>query len=168
MEGTPKQLTPEEIAKLEKSRTISDANFLEKGAEYVVDDNGNKHLRITDEQLEGLNKEEARKKIKATEEKYGAEMAGTETIEQFQSKMELIMSLKEKDLVSYVKRGERHRGVFLARIIKVNLSHKNPSVACIVYTEYGGHGADYFTERNLYIPDIISIRKGVNFEEESN
>jgi len=40
----PNQPTPEEQAELEKSRTISDAELLEKGAEYVVDENGNKRL----------------------------------------------------------------------------------------------------------------------------
>lgn len=35
-----KQYTPEEIAGLEKSRTISDAELLKGGAEYVVDEKG--------------------------------------------------------------------------------------------------------------------------------
>ena len=34
----PKQYTPKEIAEIEKSRTISDAELLKGGAEYVVDE----------------------------------------------------------------------------------------------------------------------------------
>lgn len=41
MEG-PKQKTPEEIAALEKSRTISDAELLKGGAEYKVNEKGEK------------------------------------------------------------------------------------------------------------------------------
>lgn len=51
-EGTPKY-TPEQIAELEKSRTISDAELLKGGAEYVVDEKGEKRLEITKKQLEG-------------------------------------------------------------------------------------------------------------------
>lgn len=57
MEG-PKQRTPEEIAKLEKSRTISAAELLKDGAEYVVGRNGEKILRITKEQKSLLAKED--------------------------------------------------------------------------------------------------------------
>lgn len=51
-EGTPKY-TPEQIAELEKSRTISDAELLKGGAEYVVDEKEEKRLEITKKQLEG-------------------------------------------------------------------------------------------------------------------
>ena len=53
MEG-PKQKTSEEIVEIEKSRTISDAELLRDGAEYVINEGGGKHLRITDEQFEKL------------------------------------------------------------------------------------------------------------------
>lgn len=45
----PKQYTPEEIAELEKSRTISDAELLKDGAEYKVDEKGEKMLVIDKE-----------------------------------------------------------------------------------------------------------------------
>ena len=38
----PKQYTPEEIAGLEKSRTISDAELLKGGAQYSVNEKGEK------------------------------------------------------------------------------------------------------------------------------
>ncbi|MDO8669033.1 MAG: hypothetical protein Q7K65_01930 [Candidatus Buchananbacteria bacterium] len=41
---SPKKYTPEEIADLEKSRTISDAELLKKGSKYEIDEEGNKHL----------------------------------------------------------------------------------------------------------------------------
>ena len=50
-EGKPKY-TPEQIAELEKSRTISDAELLKGGAEYVVDEKEEKRLGITKKQLE--------------------------------------------------------------------------------------------------------------------
>lgn len=43
----PKEYTPEEIAKFEKSRTISDADLLRRGAEYKIDDSGEKRLDTT-------------------------------------------------------------------------------------------------------------------------
>ena len=50
MEGTPKQYTNEEIAEMEKSRTISDGNLLEGGAEYVVNDKGGLDFVATPDQ----------------------------------------------------------------------------------------------------------------------
>ncbi|MEK7136265.1 MAG: hypothetical protein AAB821_01610 [Patescibacteria group bacterium] len=47
----PKQKTQEKIAEIEKSRTISDAELLKGGAEYVVDTSGMKRLVLNTEQL---------------------------------------------------------------------------------------------------------------------
>ncbi len=47
----PKQYTPEEIAEMEKSRTISDAELLKGGAEYIVSEEGEKVLHATEEQI---------------------------------------------------------------------------------------------------------------------
>lgn len=53
----PKQYTPEEIAQLEKSRTISDAELLEGGAEYKINEKGEKeNLLITNEQESKFHK----------------------------------------------------------------------------------------------------------------
>lgn len=51
--------TPGEQAKIEKERTISDAELLKGGAEYVVDENGEKILSVTIEQCDSLEKEHA-------------------------------------------------------------------------------------------------------------
>lgn len=52
MEFKPKQYTPEEITRLEKSRTISDAELLKDGAEYMVGPEGQEPvLNPTDEQI---------------------------------------------------------------------------------------------------------------------
>ncbi|OHA79291.1 MAG: hypothetical protein A2747_02510 [Candidatus Yonathbacteria bacterium RIFCSPHIGHO2_01_FULL_44_41] len=53
----PKQYTLEEIAEMEKSRTISDANLLIKGAEYFFDKKGEKKLDATNMQEEYLEYE---------------------------------------------------------------------------------------------------------------
>lgn len=50
----PKQYTLEEIAEMEKSRTISDAELLKDGAEYVVGEEGGKRLETTVEQQKRL------------------------------------------------------------------------------------------------------------------
>ena len=55
MEGE-KQYTPEEIAKLEKSRTISDADLLRGGAEYKVDEGGDKQLFLSEDQMDNYQK----------------------------------------------------------------------------------------------------------------
>ncbi len=46
----PKQHTPEEIAKLEKSRIFHDADLLEGGADYIADSSGSVRLEITPKQ----------------------------------------------------------------------------------------------------------------------
>ena len=54
-EGKPKQHTPEEIARIEKSRTLSDAELLKGGAEYAIDDLGNKTvIDISEDQIEKI------------------------------------------------------------------------------------------------------------------
>lgn len=47
----PKNYTPEEMAEIEKGRTITDAQFLESGSEYKFDEKGRKSLLLTEEQL---------------------------------------------------------------------------------------------------------------------
>ena len=44
----PKQYTPEEIANLEKSRTISDAELLKGGAEYLIEESSDKKLIVAE------------------------------------------------------------------------------------------------------------------------
>jgi len=51
------ELTNEEIAKIEKTRAISDADLLKGGAEYEIDDNGDKKLIPTNEQIEAARLE---------------------------------------------------------------------------------------------------------------
>lgn len=46
--------SPEEIAKIEKERTISDAELLKGGAEYEINESGEKILEPTREQLEKI------------------------------------------------------------------------------------------------------------------
>lgn len=48
--------TPEEQAKTEKERTLSDADLLKKGAEYVVDELGEKRLEVTGQQIADLKR----------------------------------------------------------------------------------------------------------------
>lgn len=60
--------TPEEMAQLEKSRTISDANLLKDGAEYEFNEKGEKVLKITETQQEELHdgfEREEREKVEA-------------------------------------------------------------------------------------------------------
>jgi hypothetical protein len=50
MEEPSKQFSPEEIAQIEKSRTISDADLLKGGAGYNITENGDKTLHATESQ----------------------------------------------------------------------------------------------------------------------
>jgi len=54
---SPKKYTPEEIADLEKSQTIFEAELLKGGAEYEIDEKGHKHLVATEEQKNKLHSE---------------------------------------------------------------------------------------------------------------
>lgn len=56
-EGVPQQPSPEEMAKTEKERALSDAELLKGGAEYKFDDEGNKTLEVTGEQVDGVKEE---------------------------------------------------------------------------------------------------------------
>lgn len=52
------KLSPEEIADIEKARTISDASLLEDSAKWTIDENGEKtNLEITAEQHATINVE---------------------------------------------------------------------------------------------------------------
>ena len=52
-EGPPER-TPEEIAEIEGSRTLSDAELIKGGAEYKADERGEAKLLVTDEQVEEI------------------------------------------------------------------------------------------------------------------
>lgn len=56
--GEPTMPTPEEQAKLEKSRTISDAELLKDGAWYVINEDGEKILKVNDYQIAELAEKE--------------------------------------------------------------------------------------------------------------
>ena len=63
MEGAPKQYTNEEIAEMEKSRTMSDAELLKRGAEYHLNKNNEIDNLIVngltiDKQIKSLDIEE--------------------------------------------------------------------------------------------------------------
>ncbi len=53
----PKMPSPEEMAKIEKERALSDAELLKGGAEYKFDEKGNRRLNATDEQIEKAGEE---------------------------------------------------------------------------------------------------------------
>ena len=53
------RLSHEEIAKIEKERTLNDAEALKSGAEYVIDEEETKQLLFTDEQIESTRREMA-------------------------------------------------------------------------------------------------------------
>ena len=68
----PKQYTPEEIAQLEKSRTISDAELLKGGAEYVVDEKGEKeNLLVSEEQKNFLENRKLQETIDILNNAFG-------------------------------------------------------------------------------------------------
>lgn len=54
---TPKMPSPEEMAEIEKARTLFDAELLKDGAEYKFDEIGQKNLELTEEQIERAKKE---------------------------------------------------------------------------------------------------------------
>jgi hypothetical protein len=60
----PSKPAPEEIAKIEKGRAISDAELLKNGAEYKINEKGEKRLDATDEQIEEARKEFIKEEIK--------------------------------------------------------------------------------------------------------
>ncbi len=59
----PKAYTKEEIAKIEKQRTLADAEMLKRGAEYKTNECGNVELEPTGEQIKEIEKEALTKQI---------------------------------------------------------------------------------------------------------
>ncbi len=55
--GEPKMPTREDMAKIQKERTINDAELLKDGAEYQVDESGNSILTPTGEQFDSAKNE---------------------------------------------------------------------------------------------------------------
>jgi hypothetical protein len=52
------EISPEEIAKIEKNRTISDAELLIGGAKYEIDTKGDRLLVLESDQVEKIKKED--------------------------------------------------------------------------------------------------------------
>jgi len=61
----PKKPTPEEIAEIEKSRTLSDAELLKGGAKYDVDEEtGDTRIKTTEEQIEEIKQDHNREEMR--------------------------------------------------------------------------------------------------------
>ncbi len=69
----PKMPTPEEMAKIQKSRDESDKELIEDGAEVSVDEQGHETLQLTSEQIENIKekKEQTRERIASVRELIG-------------------------------------------------------------------------------------------------
>lgn len=56
-EKGPSMPSSEEMAQNEKERTLSDAELIKDGAEYKINEKGEKRLDLTDKQIEGVKEE---------------------------------------------------------------------------------------------------------------
>ena len=65
----PKQYTPEEIAQLEKSRTISDSRLLKEGAEYSLNEKGEKVLIPSQEQKDSIHSRHSYDAVRGLDDK---------------------------------------------------------------------------------------------------
>ncbi len=114
---TPKMPSPEEMAKLEKSRTLSDAELLknesgfpgEETAEYKFDKQGNKQLEVPEEDIEvarrEMNSEIAIKNADSFEE------LGTALLKDKKFTSELIGPLDQYGIEGVVRQIERLRTI---------------------------------------------------------
>lgn len=67
----PKQLTPEEQAKIEAERTLSEAELIKGGAEYIVDEEtGERRLEVTGGQANRISKGPMREAEKEATKKF--------------------------------------------------------------------------------------------------
>ncbi len=62
---TGPKYTPQKQAEIEKSRTLSDAELLKEGAEYNVNERGEKRLELTKEQIQKIKNTEDRETVLA-------------------------------------------------------------------------------------------------------
>lgn len=104
----PKQYTPEEIAEMEKTRTISDAELLKEGAKYVVDEKGEKRLEPT-----GLQKNLMYGNYEDEKKEEDLKQKRLENIERFKETLKNIAG-KEDDFeinILFMHKGERSRKI---------------------------------------------------------
>lgn len=94
----PPMPSPEEMAKIEKERILSDAELLKGGADYKFDEKGQKRLDVTDEQIEEA-REEMKTALQNREqvEKVEKELKSNFTQEFFERHKDFAERLKDKN-----------------------------------------------------------------------
>ena len=91
--GEPKMPTREEVAKMQKERTLNDADLIKNGADYEVDDNGNSVLMPTGEQYDSAKNEMGESFYK---ENVGLKKENAELMERNMELAERLKNLEEK------------------------------------------------------------------------
>lgn len=122
MENQPNIPSSEEQAKIQRSRTLSDAELIKGGADYVATEEGNMRLEVTPEQIKKIKEDSPEEFEIQNEEVFGAY---EKEIEDFISSFDTENPTKEnlRKLVEYLdttgeddKDGRRrYRGVNLAK-----------------------------------------------------
>lgn len=117
---SPETLGPEEIAKFEKERTLSDAELLKGGAEYKIDEEGKKRLEVTREHIDE-KREEMKKDLEIKEtggkfEVFSNKRQQDKIIKIFESGDEELISEPEVEVT------ERERGSFLEKLAEREIS----------------------------------------------
>lgn len=109
--GEPKLPTTEEMAKMQKSRVLSDADFLNKGAQYVVSDDGTAELYLTEKDKNTAYEEMKYELLRLKDPK-----RYSEAVEQF---------IKEWDSTRYISKGGDidRNGQLIAGERSISLAH---------------------------------------------
>jgi len=137
---TPKQPTLEEQAKIEAERTLSDAELIKGGAEYVVDEEtGKKRLIASYENIEGIETQKSHDEQMELEKKQKEE---TKRIEESRSEVWEDIAKKWyrapiKDIVEYYPELEKIKVTSLESNPELSLiqTKEVPEIATIIYSE---------------------------------
>mgnify|MGYP001559555202 CR=1 FL=1 len=117
----PPMPSPEEMAKIEKERALSDAELLKGGAEYKFNEKGEKRLDATDEQLE-----EARKEMKkdSKESRGGLKSTKEMIAEQLSRETEELQKEKNAEQEKIIKEFEKSLNELQKDIRQGNVSYR--------------------------------------------
>ena len=87
-----KKYSPEEMAQIERDRTLSDAERLKEGAKYKINETGNKRLDLTNEQIKKFERSGDKNMI-LEQLKYGHIDAFFEAPEEFRADKNIMMEV---------------------------------------------------------------------------
>lgn len=146
----PKQYTPEEIVKLEKSRARTETKLIRKGAEYVVDENGRRMLNVSDEQiLEIKGEKKAEEELQSLEKELAPYKTKIQKLEELKQKVRdirvengkllLIDAMREIGQAIQQKPGDKEQQKIIFSKLESLIKEQDKIFGFYNFSNYGRH-----------------------------